>query len=367
MMKVPFVDLNTQYQSIKSEIDEAIASCFEKVEFIGGSAITQFENDFAQYIGVGHCISCANGTDALELSFKALGIGIGDEVIVPAVSWISTSGAVSAVGAIPVFVDVNPDNPLLDVSRIEEALTERTKAIVAVHLYGIPVEMDRVAEIAQRHKLFVIEDCAQAHGAEYRGVKVGAIGDIATFSFYPSKNLGAYGDGGAILTKHTDLADKVRLLTQNGQLNKNEHIIEGHNSRLDAIQAAILGVKLKYLDQWNQLRIQAAQEYSWRLERINLRLSQLPNESKCVYHVFNIQVENRKFVKEKLLLTGIETAIHYPKALPYLNPYKKFGHTMDDFPNAVKHCSTELSLPMYPLIKAEQIEEVCNSLKRILN
>ncbi|MEM9339621.1 MAG: DegT/DnrJ/EryC1/StrS family aminotransferase, partial [Bacteroidota bacterium] len=267
-MSIPFVDLNAQYQSIKSEVDHAIASVFETTSFIGGEPVRKFEEDFAQYLGANHCVSCANGTDAIEIALKALGVGPGDEVIVPALTWISTAGAVNNVGAAPVFVDVLADERTIDPSLIVPKITDKTRAILPVHLYGLPARMKEIKAIAVKHKLRIIEDCAQAHGAEIDGHKVGTMGDIATFSFYPSKNLGAYGDAGAIVTNDSELAERCKKLSNHGQLVKHDHQIIGRNSGLDAIQAAVLNVKLSYLDEWTKTRGCIASQYDSLLKEV---------------------------------------------------------------------------------------------------
>ncbi|MDH5365709.1 MAG: DegT/DnrJ/EryC1/StrS family aminotransferase [Cyclobacteriaceae bacterium] len=362
-MNVPFVDLKDQYQLIKEEVDKAISSCLENTSFVGGEIIQKFETEFATFLNVKHCVGCGNGTDAIELALQVANIGKGDEVIVPAYSWISTSEAVSTVGAKPVFVDINPQYYTIDVSKIEEKITPLTKAIIPVHFYGLPVDMDGIMQLANKHNLIVIEDCAQAHGAEYKGKKVGTFGDLACFSFYPGKNLGAYGDAGAVVTNNKDLAEKVRMVANHGQNGKHNHIVEGRNSRMDTLQAAILSVKLRYLDKWTDQRIKNANLYIEKLKDIEVITPKLPENIKHVFHLFVIQVNDRDNVMKALKEKGIGFALHYPVALPFLKPYIHLGFTANDYPVSHAFSQKLLSLPMYPELSEKQIEYVCESLK----
>jgi len=366
LMKVPFVDLKIQYKSLKQEIDTAVFDCMENANFVGGSTVTKFENEFAQYLGVQHCIGCGNGTDALELALRAAGIVHGDEVIVPAVSWISTSETVSSLGATPVFVDVHPVYYTIDCSKIEEKINAKTKAIIPVHLYGLSVDMDSILRLAKKHNLIVIEDCAHAHGAEFNGQKVGSFGDLACFSFYPGKNLGAYGDGGAVVTNNISYADQIRTYANHGQLIKHDHLIEGRNSRLDTIQAAILSVKLKHLDEWNSLRMQHALYYNELLKNEEIDCPILPENGKHVFHIYALKVRQRDDVIQKLALEGVEASVHYPVALPFLKPYQKFNYTANDFPVAYDISSQFISLPMYPELSNSQIEYVASNVLKII-
>lgn len=363
MKKISIVDLHEQYKKIKKEIDNAIFSVLEDGSFIGSGNnqhVKKFEEGFANYLGIKNCIGCANGTDAIEIALKALGIGPNDEVIVPAISWISTSEAVGNVGATPIFIDVDKDYYTIDVAKIEEKITPKTKAIMVVHLYGLPAEMDSVIKIAKKYKLFIVEDCAQAHGAEYKNKKVGTLGDIATFSFFPSKNLGAYGDAGCVVTGNDILAETCRRIANHGQLKKNEHLMEGRNSRLDGIQAAVLSVKLKYLDEWNNSRIKIAKEYNSLLKNKKLITPKCPSYSKHVYHIYAIQLENRDAVQNQLSKSGIGTSVHYPTPLPLLKPYEKYKYTKNDFPNAYEVTNKILSLPMYPELKKDDITYIAS-------
>ena len=362
-MKISFLDLKSQYQSIKEEIDQAVTMVLEESTFIGGKPVTNFEKQFAHYIGSSHCITCGNGTDALELVLKAMALKAGDEVIVPACSWIATAGAVFSIGARPVFADVKPDTYTIDPEDTKRKISKRTKAIIPVHLYGLPAEMDKILAIAKQHHLQVIEDCAQAHGALYKGRKVGNWGDVATFSFYPSKNLGAYGDAGAILTTNDELAEKVRMIANQGQKEKHEHLIHGRNSRMDTLQAAILSVKLSYLDKWNDRRILHAKLYHKLLKDTSFILPSVPADSRHVFHLFVMQVKKREEMIRFLLQRGIATAIHYPLPLPFLQLFKDLGYQYEEFPVASSQKNNLLSLPMYPELTKDQIAYICEQLK----
>jgi dTDP-4-amino-4,6-dideoxygalactose transaminase len=357
---IPFVDLKQQYISIKDEIDNAISNVIDTSSFIGGESIKRFENNFASYLGINHCIGCANGTDSIEILLKTLGIGKDDEVIIPAISWIATSEAVSAVGATPIFVDVDDAYYTIDCKKITSAITNKTKAIIPVHLYGQAVDMDALLAIAKEYNLKVIEDCAQAHGAEWNGKKVGTFGDCASFSFFPGKNLGAFGDAGCMVTNNPQIAELARMIANHGQQGKHNHVIEGRNSRLDTIHAAVLDVKLQYLSQWNEMRINAASEYERLLKSTNITIPQRIPNSKHVFHLYVIQTDKREFIQKKLEEKEIQTAIHYPKALPFLQCYNDRNFTKNDFPVAFNLQDNILSLPMFPGITHAQIKEICN-------
>lgn len=363
-MRVPFVDLKKQYKSLKKEIDIAIRSVINDTAFIGGNNayVKKFEEEFADFLGVKHCISCANGTDSIEIILKAMGIGFNDEVIVPANSWISTSEAVSNIGAKPVFVDCLPSLYTIDHTKIEKKITKKTKAIIPVHLYGLPAEMDQILKIARKHKLKVLEDCAQAHGAVYKGKKIGTIGDAASFSFYPGKNLGAYGDAGAMVTNNFELAKTARMIANHGQIKKHEHLLEGRNSRLDGIQAAILSVKLPHLTKWNEARREHASLYSTLLKNIDLVLPECPKYSQHVFHLYVVQMKNRESNIEKLKKHSVETAIHYPNPLPLLKAYKNTKSSDKDFPISTDLKDKILSLPMYAELENSQIQYVVKKL-----
>lgn len=362
-MKIPFVDLKLQYKNYKSEIDSAIATIINETAFVGGSSnkyIRQFENEFADYLKMKHVISCANGTDSLEILLEAFGIGAGDEVIIPAVSWISTSEVVGRCGAIPVFVDVCEDTLLINVDLIEEKINKNTKAIIPVHIYGNSVNMERVMQIASTHNLIVIEDCAQSHGSTYNGKLSGTFGHASSFSFYPGKNLGAYGDAGGIATNLDDIAQKCKMIANHGQLEKHNHIIEGRNSRMDGIHAAVLSVKLKYLNLWNQNRQNNAKNYLNKIINPSILLPVINKNASHVFHLFVVKCEHRDQLKQFLTDHQIETAIHYPTALPYLKAYQKYGYTTNDFPVANKITHQILSIPMFPELTDEQIAHVAS-------
>lgn len=365
-MSIPFVDLNTQYLSIKGEIDLAIEWVLKETAFIGGRFVKEFEEAFAAYCGVKHCVGVANGTDALFVALKALGIGKGDEVITVANSFIATSEAVTMTGARVVFVDCDSQTYNIDTAQVKKAITPKTKAILPVHLYGRPADMPSLRKIADEHGLFLIEDAAQAHGAEIEGRCVGALGDIACFSFYPGKNLGAYGDAGAIVTNNEDLAVKCRMIANHGRVKKYDHEFEGVNSRLDGLQAAILSVKLKHLEKWTQARIYAACKYNELLKEEGLPLPECPGNLRHVYHLYVIRVKNRALMQNRLKECGIATGVHYPIALPNLQAYKYLGYQPGDFPVATSYSGEILSLPMFPEMAEEQIEYVCLSLKKAI-
>jgi len=369
-MKIPLVDLKTQYLSIKNEINSVIQSVIDDAAFIGSvnnKYTSKFEKEFAAYLKIKHCVSCANGTDSLEILLRSCGIGEGDEVIVPALTWISTSEAVSSVGAIPVFVDILPNYYTINPVNIEKKISEKTKAIIPVHLYGLPAEMDEIMKIANKYKLIVIEDCAQAHGAEYKGKKIGTIGQIGFFSFYPGKNLGAYGDAGCIVTNNKNIATTARMITNHGQLKKHEHQIEGRNSRMDGIQAAILSVKLFYLDQWVKDRINNAQIYDKYLSGIKLKTPVVPCYSKHAFHLYVIQTDYRNKIKSLLKNNRIETGIHYPIALPFLKAYAGNNYLPADFPVAHEATNKILSLPMFPELTMDQIQYITDIIKNYLS
>ena len=366
-MKVPFVDLKAQYLSLKPELDAAISKVVTETAFVSGKYTAAFEDSFAQYIGVDHCVAVANGTDALEIALQAIGVGTGDEVIVPANTFFATAEAVSNVGAKVVFVDCEPNFYNIDAEKIEEKITPQTKAIIPVHLYGLPAEMDAVMKIAKKHGLRVLEDCAQSHGADYKGQRTGTFGDIATFSFYPGKNLGAYGDAGAIVTNDADAAGRARLIANHGQIAKYRHTAMGRNSRMDGIQAAILSVKLPHLDSWLDARRRNAARYNELLAGTGIPLPLAPEHSTHTYHLYVIRVKDRDAIAAKLNDAGIDTGLHYPTALPFLEVYKDAGYKPSDFPVAYSQMSEVLSLPMYAELTDEMIGYVCRSLKNVFS
>lgn len=355
---IPFVDLQAQYQSIKTEIDAAIQDVINQTAFISGSYAATFEADFAAFLGVEHCIACANGTDSLEILLQAMGVGAGDEVLVPAISWISTSEAVSTVGATPIFVDVDPDYYTIDLQKIAAKITNKTKAIIPVHLYGQPVDMPALMKIAQKHGLKVLEDCAQAHGASFDGQLIGTFGDCASFSFYPGKNLGAYGDAGGMVTNNAEIARVARMIANHGQEGKHNHLMEGRNSRMDGLQAAVLSVKLKHLNDWTNGRIANAAIYDALLADKDCIRPKTIADGKHVFHLYVIRTQNRDALMEQLKAEGIGVAIHYPTALPFLACYAHLGHKASDFPVAAQVTQEILSLPMFAELSREAIEKV---------
>lgn len=366
-MKIPFVDLKAQYYTIQKEIDAAIASVIADTAFVGGSSnkyVSKFESEFATFLGMDHVIACANGTDSLEILLEAYHIGEGDEVIVPTVSWVSTSEAVGRTGAKPVFVDVVADTLLIDITKIENIITSKTKAILPVHLYGNAVNMEKIMQIATAHKLIVIEDCAQSHGAKYNGKLAGTFGHAASFSFYPGKNLGAYGDAGGIVTNDQEIADRCRMIANHGQLKKHVHLIEGRNSRMDGLHAAILSVKLPHLNKWNLLRVEHAKTYKGLIKNSKVDLPTVNEKAEHVFHLFVIKTSRRDELKKRLEENDIETAIHYPAPLPLLDAYKNDGYEESDFPVASKETKRILSIPMFPELGKEQLEKIASIINR---
>jgi dTDP-4-amino-4,6-dideoxygalactose transaminase len=362
-LNVPFVDLKSQYSSIKDDIDAGIRDVIVNTAFIGGRVVAQFEKSYAEAYGVGHCISCANGTDAIYIALKALGIGPGDEVITVANSWISTSETITQTGARPVFVDID-EYFHIHPDLIEAKITAKTKAVIPVHLYGQPAAIDAVMRVAEAHGLPVVEDCAQSHFATFDGKKTGTFGRAATFSFYPGKNLGAYGDGGAVITDDADLARKIRLFANHGSLEKHIHEIEGINSRLDALQAAVLSVKLNHIDEWNKARHAHALAYNAHLADIpEVRCPKLRDGSFHIFHVYAIRVPRRDELAAFLKSKGIATGIHYPVALPFMPAYAYLGHKPADFPVAYQCMGEILSLPMFPELTDEQIAYVAGAIR----
>ncbi len=362
---IEFVNLKAQYQSIKGEIDEAITNIIDNASFIGGKTVESFEDKFANFLGINHVIGCANGTDAIEILLQSMGVTEGDEVIVPAISWISTSEAVSNVGATPVFVDIEDRHYTIDTAKIEDGITENTKAIIAVHLYGSMCDMDVIMQIANKYNLYVLEDTAQAHNALYKGRLAGTIGDCASFSFYPGKNLGAYGDAGCMATNNADIAKKARLIANHGQAGKHNHLIEGRNSRLDALHASVLSVKLKYIEEWTEQRIVNANRYLNHLSNLDsIICPAIRNETRHVFHLYVIRCAKRDELKQFLKKNGVETAIHYPQALPFLSCYNYLNHSKDDFPVAADMQDAILSLPIYPELSEEDVQFTCDIIKK---
>jgi len=360
---IPLVDLRSQHESIKDELEAAIAGIIENSSFVMGPAVKELESDFAVFCGTRFAIGCSSGTSALHLALEALGIGPGDEVITIPHTFIATVEAVSQCGAKPVFVDIDPETYTMDPTLVERAITPRTKAIIPVHLYGHPTDMDPIIEIAREHGLKVVEDCAQAHGAEYKGRRVGSIGDIGCFSFFPAKNLGAFGDAGAVVTDDEELARKVRLLRNHGREAKYEHEMIGFNERIDTFHAAILKVKLKYLDGWNESRRLNAMRYKQELDNSGVQVPVEKAWAKHVYHLYVIRHPNRDALAAHLKEAGIATGIHYPLPLHLQPAYAFLGHKKGDFPATEEAARTILSLPMYPELTAAQVAQVAQAVK----
>ena len=360
-MRVPFCDLKREYAALESEIDRAIKRVLKSGRYVQGDEVEGFEREFSRYAGTKYCIGVNSGTDALLITVGALGIGPGDEVITVSHTFISTADAIVHWGATPVFVDIDETTYCMDATDAEHAITDRTKAIIPVHLYGHPADMDPIIEMAERHGLSVIEDACQAHGAEYSGTKVGTIGDAGCFSFYPAKNLGAYGDAGVIVTDNGDIAGKARALRNYGQYRRYEHDIIGFNSRMDEVQAAILGVKLGYLDEWNARRRSLAAVYLDKLADTGLLLPHEKTYAKHVYHLFAVRHSDRTSITGHLRDSGIQTLIHYPVPIHMQKPY--VGAASRTLPRTERVCDEVFSLPMNPWVKDEEIEFVIDELR----
>jgi len=364
-MKVKFIDLKLQYECLKDSIDLAIKNVIENTSFIGGKYVREFEQMFSSKYGVKNFISTANGTDSLYIIMKMLGIGPGDEVITAANSWISSSETITQCGAKPVFVDIDPLFYTIDENKIEEKINSRTKAIMPVHIFGQMCNMEKIKRIAAKHKLFVIEDCAQSHFSEYAGQLAGTFGIAGSFSFYPGKNLGAYGDAGGIMTNDDELGTRCRMFANHGSLVKHDHKMEGINSRLDGLQAAILSVKLNYIDQWTEKRIQHASFYSQLFSLSKHVIAPVVRpDTKHSFHLYVVRVKRRDALQNHLRESGIEAAIHYPSPLPFLPAYSHFGYDRSDFPVSYSYKDEILSLPLFPELSEEQIEYVVNSVDR---
>ncbi len=362
-MSIPFVDLHAQYLSLKSEIDGAISRTIANSSFVRGPDVEAFEDEYSQLMGATHTVSCANGTDALYIAMKALGIKAGDEVITTAQSWISTSETIGQHGATPIFVDIDPVTSTIDVSKIAEKITSRTVGIIPVHLYGQMADMPALMSIARQHSLWVIEDCAQAHLATLDGKKAGLFGDIATWSFYPGKNLGAMGDAGAITTDDAALARHMACFARHGGLIKGDHEMEGINSRLDGIQAAILRVKLPHLANWTARRRAVAKRYDTLLADIKGIV--VPREvegREHVYHLYVIESDDRDALAESLKTEGVPTVVNYKRALPFLPAYAHLGHKPEDFPVAYRLQGRILSIPIFSELTEQQQDQVVSAI-----
>jgi dTDP-4-amino-4,6-dideoxygalactose transaminase len=360
---VPFADLHAQYLGIKADVDAAIADVIRTSAFIRGPHVQRFEAEFAAAVGAQHCVSCANGTDSLYIAMHALGVKPGDEVIAPAHSWISTTETITQAGGTVVFCDTDRDTYTIDAAQIEAKITPRTVGIIPVHLYGQPADMPAIMAIAEKHKLWVLEDCAQAHLATIGGRMVGTFGAAASWSFYPGKNLGAMGDAGALTTNDAKLADRMAMFARHGGLTKHDHQIEGINSRLDGLQAAVLSVKLKHLPAWTAKRRELAAAYTAALARIpSVTTPVVAPGRDPVWHLYVVRHERRDALAKHLGARGIQTVINYPVALPFVPAYARLGHGPEDFPNAHRHQSRILSLPIFPEMTPAQLAAVVDAI-----
>ena len=360
---IPFGDLSLQYQAIKVELDRAIQSVLDEGWFILGKNVSAFEREFADYCGAAFAVGVANGTDALQLALMACDVGPEDEVVTTPLSATFSALAISAVGAVPRFVDIDPETYNIDPHRLEEVIGPRCKAIIPVHLYGQPADMDPILAVARQHGLVVIEDAAQAHGAEYKGRKVGTLGDVACFSFYPSKNLGAFGDGGMVVTDNEALADRVRMLRNGGQRGRYEHLLLGRNSRLDELQAAILRVKLTYLDQWNARRRHLAALYTALLGDSKVDPPLESPDVKHIYHLYVIRCPDRDALQEHLAEQGVGTAVHYTTPIHLQGAYRELHLERGSFPQAEQAAEHILSLPIYPELTDTKVRQIAGHIR----
>jgi dTDP-4-amino-4,6-dideoxygalactose transaminase len=366
MTKVPYLDLKAQYQSIRTEVLVALEAVCESARFAQGPPTLEFEKEFAAYCGLKHCVSLNSGTSALHLALRCLDIGPGDEVITTPFTFIATAWVINYVGAKPVFVDIEEKRRTLDPVKLEAAITPRTKAFIPAHIFGMPADMDVINAIAARHKIPVVEDAAQAHGARYKGKRTGTFGRAACFSFYPTKNLGAYGEGGALTTDDERFAARARSLRQHAESGRYVHEEIGYNYRMDSFQAAVLRVKLKHLDEWNAARARIAHRYGELLADTPYTLPACPVDSESVWHCYVIECGDRDQVRAALVERGVDTAINYPLPLHLQPVYRSLGYKRDDFPVAERLCERCLSLPMYPELTDEQISAVAGALRNAL-
>jgi dTDP-4-amino-4,6-dideoxygalactose transaminase len=363
MTKVPYLDLKAQYRGIRAEVLAALEAVCESTGFAQGPATKTFEAEFAAYCEAKHCVSLNSGTSALHLAMRCLDIGPGDEVIIPPMTFIATAWGVDYVGAKPVFVDIDPVRRALDPKKLEAAITKRTKAIIPVHLFGMPADLDPILAIAGKHGIPVVEDAAQAHGARYKGKRIGQFGVMSCFSFYPGKNLGAYGEGGALVTNSEAFAKRARSLREHGQSQRYYHDEVGYNYRMDGFQGAVLSIKLKHLDEWNAARARHARRYAELLAGSAVVTPQFVADSESVWHCYVVEVDNRDNVREKLSAAGIDTGLHYPVPLHQQKVYASLGYKKGDFPVSERLSERCISLPMYAELTDEQLQAVANALK----
>ena len=359
---IPFVDLPAQFRGLKPEIDAAVAKVLENAQYILGPAVAAFERDFAAFCQTSDAIGVNSGTSALHLALLAAGVGPGDEVITVPFTFVATVAAIEYAGATPVLVDVESEFLTMDPEKLEAAITPRTKAIIPVHLFGQPADMDPIMTIARKHNLVVIEDACQAHGSEYKGKRCGSIGQIGCFSFYPGKNLGAYGEGGAVVTSDPDVAKKIRLLRAWGEETRYEHKYRGFNYRMDGVQGAILGVKLRHLEAWTEARRRNAAEYGRRLAETAVELPRQRRDVRHVYHLYVVRLQQRDAWRERLTEAGVQTGVHYPIPVHLQPAYRDLGYAAGDFPVCERAAAEVLSLPMFPELNADQIAQVALAL-----
>ena len=359
---IPFVDLPAQFRALKPEIDAAVGRVLENAQFILGPAVAAFEKDFAAFCQTSEAIGVNSGTSALHLSLLAAGVGPGDEVITVPFTFVATIAAIEYAGARPVLVDVEPEFLMMDPAALEAAITPRTKAIIPVHIFGQSADMDPILAIARRHGLVVIEDACQAHGAEYKGRRCGSMGQLGCFSFYPGKNLGAYGEGGAVVTSDPDLAKKIRLLRAWGEETRYEHKYRGFNYRMDGVQGAVLGVKLRYLEAWTEARRRNAAEYDRQLADTAARLPRVRRDARHVYHLYVVRLAQRDVWRDRLTEAGVQTGVHYPIPVHLQPAYRDLGYSPGDFPVCERASTEVLSLPMFPELTEAQIREVALAL-----
>jgi dTDP-4-amino-4,6-dideoxygalactose transaminase len=362
---IPFLDLKAQYQQMKPEIDAAVLRAIDSAQFVLGPEVAAFEERFASYCNVRHCVAVNSGTSALHLALLAAGIGPGDEVITVSMTFVATTAAILYSGATPLFVDVDPVTWTMNPNLIEAAITPRTRAILPVHLHGLMADMDPIMEIARRHDLVVIEDAAQAHGAEYKGRSAGSIGDLGCFSFYPGKNLGAYGEGGAVVSNHSEFAQRVFSLRDWGQESKYNHVLHGYNYRMDGIQGAVLNVKMNYIEAWTEARRSVASYYDHLLEKHRCRRPIPPPHSRHVYHVYAVGLAQRDEAQKTLQAAGIGVGIHYPVPVHLQKAYAGLGYGAGDFPITELLANQFLSVPIYAELRPEQVSEVVTELEKV--
>lgn len=362
---VAYLDLHKQYLSIKDEVNDAILRLLDSCQYILGNEVAAFEQDFAAFQSVQHCVGVNSGTSALHLALLAAGVEPGDEVVTTPMTFVATVAAILYTGAKPVFVDVDPQHYTIDPGQIENVITNRTKVILPVHLYGQPADMDPLLDLARKHRLIVIEDAAQAHGAEYKGRRVGGIGDMGCFSFYPGKNLGAYGEAGAITTNNPDFAKTIRMLRDWGAERKYEHKLKGYNYRMEGIQGAVLRVKLRHLEAWTEARRALGALYDQFLQNSGVQIPKVASYSRHVYHVYAILVKQRDEMQKRLLERNIHTGIHYPIPVHMQEAYADLGYKAGDFPVSERIGHTELSLPMFAELTSDEVRQVADAVQSL--